>query len=103
MDESMMESSDILSYLTANKERLLHDYHLTKIGLFGSIARGEQNDKSDIDLVIEFEPDTPDLYSIKLRLKKEIQSQFGMNVDICRLKYIKPVFREQISAETIYA
>lgn len=98
----MLDASNILDYLSANKDRLLNEYHLTKIGLFGSIARGEQNEKSDIDLVIEFEPNTPDLYAIKCRLREEFQSRFERPVDICRLKYIKPVFKNHIQSEIKY-
>ena len=98
----MIDANIILNYLSVNKDRLLHDYHLTKIGLFGSLARGEQNDRSDIDLVIEFEPDTADLYSLKARLRNEIQLQFDRPVDICRLKYIKPIFKNQIQSEIRY-
>ena len=98
----MIDSNNILSYLKENKERLLKDYHLTKIGLFGSMARGEQDDSSDIDLAIDFEPNTPDLYSLKLRLKEEIQSQFDRQVDICRIKYMKPIFKNQIQSEIKY-
>jgi predicted nucleotidyltransferase len=79
------------------------EYHLVKIGIFGSIARGEQNKLSDIDLIVEFESNTPDLYSLKQRLKSEIQSKFNLPVDICREKYIKPVFKKQILAEVKYA
>ncbi len=99
----MIDSSKILLYLTSNKKRLEKEYHLIKIGIFGSIARGEQNEKSDIDLIVEFENDTPDLFSIKQRLRKEIQLKFNMPVDICREKYIKPIFRQQILSETKYA
>jgi hypothetical protein len=76
---------------------------LVKIGIFGSIARGEQNEESDIDLIVEFEENTPDLYSIKQRLKDEIQSRFNLPVDICREKYIKPVFKNQILSDAKYA
>jgi len=98
----MIDASVILNYLSANKDRLFRDYHLTKIGLFGSLARGEQTDNSDIDLVIEFEPETADLYSLKSRLRNEIQSEFDRHVDICRLKYIKPIFRNKIHSEIRY-
>ncbi len=99
----MIDSNKILFYLTSNKNRLEKEYHLVKIGIFGSIARGEQNELSDIDLIVEFENNTPDLYSIKQRLKNEIQSKFNLPVDICREKYIKPVFRQQILSEAKYA
>ncbi len=98
----MIEAKNILDYLSLNKDRLSQEYHLTKIGLFGSMIRGEQHDNSDIDLVIEFEPNTPDLFTLKSRLKSEIQDKFSRNVDICRLKYIKPIFRNQIQSEIRY-
>ncbi|MDA3892732.1 MAG: nucleotidyltransferase domain-containing protein [Salinivirgaceae bacterium] len=99
----MMNSSNILNYLTLNKERLSNEYHLTKIGLFGSMARGDFNDNSDIDIIVEFEPNTSDLFTLKQRLKQEIQEKFQRQVDICRLKYIKPIFRNQIQSDIIYA
>ena len=99
----MVLTSQIISYLSSNKERYKRDFHLTKIGLFGSYARGEQTDKSDIDLIVEFEEETENLYLLKQTLKREIQSQFQLPVDICREKYIKPVFKKQILSEVRYA
>ena len=99
----MTDSGQILNYLASNKDRLQKEYHLKRIGLFGSIARGEQTDKSDIDLIVEFEEGTDNLYDLKQKLKNEIQSKFKMPVDICREKYIKPFFRKQILSEAKYA
>ena len=98
----MSERSKILNYLEVNKDRFMREYHLTKIGLFGSMGRAVDHELSDIDIVIEFEPGTLDLYSLKLRLKSEIQEKFNRPVDICRLKYIKPVFRSQIQRDVKY-
>lgn len=99
----MIDSTEILTYLSSNKSRFEKEYHLIKIGIFGSIARGEQNTNSDIDLIVEFEENTPDLYNIKQRLKNEIQSRFNLPVDICREKYIKNIFKKQILSEARYA
>lgn len=99
----MIELNQILLYLATNKSRFEKDYHLKKIGVFGSIARGEQDNKSDIDLIIEFEDNTPNLHSIKQQLREEIQTKFNLPVDICREKYIKPIFRNQILSEAKYA
>jgi predicted nucleotidyltransferase len=98
----MIELSQILFYLASNKTRFEKEYHLKKIGVFGSIARGEQNVQSDIDLIVEFEDNTPDLYSLKQLLKNEVQSRFNRHVDICREKYLNPIFRNQILAEAKY-
>lgn len=99
----MIKSNEILTYLANNKSRFSEDYHITRIGIFGSFAREEQNDNSDIDLIVEFEDGTDDLYGIKQKLREEIQSKFNLHVDICREKYIKPVFRENILSEAKYA
>lgn len=99
----MIDLNQILFYLTSNKSRLEKDYHLKKIGVFGSIARGEQKAGSDIDIIVEFEDNTQDLYSIKQNLRNEIQAKFNLQVDICREKYINPVFKHQILSEAIYA
>jgi len=99
----MVDSSQILNYLSSNKARFKKDYHLIRIGVFGSIARGDQNENSDIDLVVEFEENTSDLHTIKQRLRNEIQSKFNIPVDICREKYIKPIFKQLVLSEVKYA
>jgi predicted nucleotidyltransferase len=98
----MTELNQILTYLSTNKSRLEKAYHLKKIGVFGSMARGEQNSLSDIDLIVEFEDNTTDLFTIKQQLRDEIHAEFHVPVDICREKYIKPIFRNRILAEAKY-
>jgi hypothetical protein len=98
----MVDSRQILVYLSSNKDRFKNDYHLIRIGVFGSVARGDHNENSDIDLVVEFEDNTPDLYNLKERLRKEIQSEFNIPVDICREKYIKPIFKKLVLSEVRY-
>lgn len=98
----MNDLDKILSYLTINKSRYQRDFHLTKIGVFGSLVRKEENSTSDIDLIVEFEEDTADLYSIKHSLREELQSQFGRSVDICREKYLNPYFKSSVLAEARY-
>jgi predicted nucleotidyltransferase len=99
----MINSEIILKYLSQNKKRFHSEYQLVKIGIFGSIARNENSSKSDIDILVEFEENTQELYEKKQNLKKEIQSTFNLHVDICREKYIKPAFRDQILSEALYA
>ena len=99
----MINSRQILDYLALNKDRYQKEYHLIRIGIFGSLARDEQSNASDIDLIVEFEDNTPDLYTIKQKIRKEIQSKFNLSVDICREKYIKPIFKTQILSEVKYA
>jgi uncharacterized protein len=98
----MTSKDHIINYLKENKERLKNQYHIVWIGLFGSYVRNEQNEMSDIDILLEFENNTQDIFLIKNNLKEEFQSHFNRPVDICREKYIKPIFREDILSQTVY-
>ncbi len=98
----MNYNKSIINYLKSNKKRFQKEYHLTKIGVFGSVARNSFTDKSDIDLLVEFENNVHDLYAIKENIRYEIGKKFNRPVDICREKYIKPIFRELIISEAIY-
>ena len=99
----MKTRDQILTFLSQNKKLFRDKYHIVRIGLFGSYARGEQNLKSDIDLLVEFEENTQDLYDLKIQLRDFFQIQLGIDVDICREKYIKPRFKNDILKETVYA
>jgi uncharacterized protein len=99
-----MKSRDqILAFLKQNKKLFQDRYHIIRIGLFGSYARGDQNVNSDIDLLVEFEDNTQDLYDLKLQLKDFFQKNLGIEIDICREKYIKPRIKKSILKETVYA
>lgn len=99
----MLNKEDIIRFLIKHKQFLKNNYHLNKIGIFGSFVRDEQKENSDIDFLVEFEKDTECLFEIKFELKKFLQSSFDRNVDICREKYLKPYIRNYILKETLYA
>jgi len=99
----MKTRDQILTFLSLNKKLFRDKYHIVRIGLFGSYARGEQNANSDIDLLVEFEENTQDLYDLKLQLKEFFQIQLGLEIDICREKYIKPRIKNSILKDTVYA
>ena len=99
----MTTKDQILNFIALNKNMLQEKFHITQIGLFGSYARGEQLDTSDIDLLVEFEENTQDLYDLKLQIKDLFRNRFGIETDICRQKYIKPKIKNTILKETVYA
>ncbi|MDR1021840.1 MAG: nucleotidyltransferase family protein [Prevotellaceae bacterium] len=98
----MIAQNQVIQYLSENKQDISQKYHLKKLGIFGSYARNEQTLASDLDLLVEFEDNTPDLTGVKDFLRKEMQAVFNIPVDICREKYMKPVFRQQILSDVIY-
>jgi predicted nucleotidyltransferase len=99
----MKTRDQILSFLSQNKKLFRDQFHITKIGLFGSYARGEQTIESDIDLLVEFEDNTQNLYDLKFQLKDFFRDRLGIEIDVCREKYIKPRIKKSILKETIYA
>ena len=98
----MIKKDEILSFLKENKEIFFSEYQIEKIGLFGSFSRNEGTEESDIDLVVEFEPNTQNLSDKKSKIKNFVAKKFGREVDLCREKYIKPYFKNQILQSAIY-
>lgn len=91
-----------MQFITSNRNLLREKFHVTRIGIFGSYARKEQTNQSDIDLIVDFEVNTQNLFELKLQLKQFFRDRFNIDVDICRGKYIKPRFRKRIENEAIY-
>ena len=52
-----MTNKEYILSAIKSKEREISNYGIKSIGLFGSYARGEQSVNSDIDILIDFEPD----------------------------------------------
>ena len=98
----MTTKGEILEFLTLNKQYFRDQFGIVKIGLFGSYAKDEQTGGSDIDLIVEFAQNTPNLFDVKTELKNYIKEKFNIQVDIAREKYLKPIYRDSILKETIY-
>ena len=98
----MHTKQDILNFLRDNKEYLLKHFQLTKVGIFGSFARGEERSDSDIDLLIEREPDAKNIFNSDWDLRELLKKQFNRGVDICEEKYIKSYFKKYILQDAIY-
>jgi uncharacterized protein len=99
----MLTRTEILNYLQENKVIFRNTYGIRKIGLFGSYARNEQTDKSDVDILIEMASDTEDIFDKRLQLQELLMSRFARHVDICHEQAIKPIFRDLVFKDAIYA
>lgn len=98
----MVQRDDILTFLREKKDEFFSEFQVIKIGLFGSYARNENSEDSDIDLIVEFQPNTENLFEKKNKIKALIRKEFNRNVDLCREKYIKPYYKSQILKTAIY-
>lgn len=98
-----MKNSDVKSKLESLKPALRERYQVKTIGFFGSYARGEQNLTSDIDILVEFvEGNSVDLFDF-IELEDFLTEQLGIRVDLATKKALKPLIKDQILKETIYA
>lgn len=97
-----MTRDDVLIFLRQNKELFSNRYHITKIGLFGSFARNEQTDSSDIDILFELEDGTTSVYDLKQDLRNYLSDALHRSVDLAREKYLKPYALEQIKKDAVY-
>jgi uncharacterized protein len=100
---AMLSSEEIIKFLKDNQPYLKQNFFVTEIGLFGSFARNEQEENSDIDFLVEFAPNTPNLYDKELDLKVFLGNHFNRKVDICSKKWIKPIFRPMVLNDVRYA
>ena len=67
---------------------------VSKIGVFGSVARGESNERSDIDLLVEFSRRKSLLAMVKM--ERELTTALGRKVDLLTEAAISPYLRERI-------
>ncbi|MEA2099062.1 MAG: nucleotidyltransferase family protein [Campylobacterota bacterium] len=96
-----MTRAFILEFLSQHKEEFLKKYGVTKIGLFGSYARGDFTKDSDIDIAIEMLNDKKSL-STFFALKRELEEIFNLKVDLGIESSLKPIAKERIFKEIVY-
>lgn len=83
-------------YYLCNKNR----YNIETLGLFGSFARNEGNESSDIDIFIGLEK--PNLFTYSI-IAQQLETVFGRHVDLISSKAIlKDSFRKRVEKEVIY-
>ena len=97
----MMQRDQILTTLRAHREELQEKYGVLKIILFGSVARNEATDHSDIDIAVELSSDGKTLHNY-LELERYLSELLDAQVDLGFEDTIKPGIRETIESEMIY-
>lgn len=96
----MKKTVDIISSLKNIKEDLSQRFAVKEIGVFGSVAREEQTDASDIDLLVEFSK--PVSLVTFMRLEFYLSDMLGNKVDLVTFDSLKPMIQEDVLSEVIY-
>ena len=102
MKNNEITHNDLIEFIKTNKKYLCGKFHLSKIGVFGSFARNEQTASSDIDLIIELEENTQNIYELKIELRNYFKQHLNKNIDIAREKYLKPGVKAEILKDVLY-
>jgi predicted nucleotidyltransferase len=91
---------DVIQSLKNLKSEVARDYSVKTIGVFGSVARDEQTEQSDIDLLVEFS--RPVGFVTFMRLEEYLSDRLGKKVDLVTPDALKPVIRLDVLREVIY-
>jgi len=96
----MYTTSQILTILKEKKAYLQKKYPISELGIFGSYARGDFNEKSDIDILVDFNGRIDGFEYI--RLAHELEDTFNQKVDIVSRKGIKPQYLPYVEKSLIH-
>ena len=83
------------------KARFASKYGIRSIGIFGSVARGEQHEESDLDVFVELKDPDP---FIMFDIKEELERICNCKIDLLRLrKNLRSLISQRIARDGIYA
>lgn len=96
----MKSTAEILNLLRSYKPTAESKYGLTRIGIFGSAARGTQTEDSDIDIC--YEGAVPSLLTLDL-IQTELERLFTCRVDMVRVRNnMNALLKKRIEKEAVY-
>lgn len=82
------------------KPFLQAEYHVAELAIFGSYAREEQNESSDLDVLVEFEQPIG-LFEF-VRLENELRDRLGIDVDLVTRNSLKSRVEAGVEADLVY-
>ena len=82
------------------KPIIISRFYVKRIGIFGSVARGQVRKSSDVDILVEFSK-TIDLLDF-VALERYLSEQTGLKIDLVSFKAIRPEFKNAILEEVVY-
>ncbi len=98
-----MRRAEALAILEQQTPQLKERFGVASIYLFGSTARDEAGEESDVDVLVIFRPEAnAGLFTLS-RLKSHLEQLFGCNVDLLTTGAIHPRLRQRIEGDAIRA
>ena len=100
MKNECVTKNAILIFLRENKDFFKKEFDVDNIILFGSYARDEATEKSDIDILIDTRRKS---FDNRFKLKEILEKEFQKKVDLLYLDSIRRFIMRNIKDELIYA
>jgi len=91
-----------IEILKNNEELIKQKYGVKRIGIFGSFARNEEKEESDVDILVEFESDF-ETFDNYIELKYFLEDLFRRKVDLVTSEALRPQLKDEILKEVMYA
>lgn len=95
-----VDVNQIKTIVQKHADFLKDTYHVEKIGVFGSVARGDNKDRSDIDVLVEFS-EPIGMFKF-IALEEYLSELIGQKVDLVTKNALKPAIKEEILQEVVY-
>jgi hypothetical protein len=93
---------EVKAILKEHKAEVIQKYRVREIGIFGSFVRGEQKRRSDVDILVEFDPrNIPGLLKL-IEMEVYLEKLLRTKVDVVIKSGIRPEFKKGILKEVVY-
>ncbi len=97
-----MKREDVLRTLRDHREKLRR-FRVASLWIFGSVARDDATDASDIDVLVEFEEGQRVGLFTFIRLMHYLEDLLGAKVDLATPGALRPEMRDEVLGEAIRA
>jgi predicted nucleotidyltransferase len=93
----MLTTNEIINSLIAAKPELISGFKVHGIGIFGSVARGEHTETSDIDVLVDID-ESADLFDL-VGISQYLEECLNAKVDVVPLRSLRNELRDVIMSE----
>ncbi len=97
-----MNRQEIIDKIRANRA-LMEEFSVKSVSIFGSVVRGEDRPDSDVDILVEFEPDARVGFFAFARLQRRLSDILQRPVDLATPDALHKAMKSRILAEAVHA
>lgn len=96
----MTSTAEIIKLLKLFKQNSAHKYGIRTLGIFGSFARNQQDEKSDLDIFVTLQES--DFFTLE-KIKEELEQLIHFKIDVVNFRdSLRDSFKQNIQKDAIY-